>query len=148
MRFAKRHALAALRARAVTPDAPALPSCADPANSRMASAAIICPMMGGRYDAVPKFDRSRRSAPSRGGTFAGCSQEYKTRRWRIPRLRASLRITRHNGQFTVCERSANRGTSRCSLLTAPMLLISRSPRSSANFASASFADTVSMASTT
>ena len=105
-------------------------------------------MMGGTYDAVPRFDRSRRAAPSRTGTSTGCSHEYSTRRLRMPRLRPSLRMMRQSGQFTVSYTSATRKHSGRSLFAAPMLLIRRSPRSSAYCAMASFADIVSMASTT
>src|SRR5699024_10406464 len=34
-----------------------------PASAQITSPAIIWPMMGGTYDAVPRFDRSRRAAP-------------------------------------------------------------------------------------
>ena len=105
-------------------------------------------MMGGTNEAVPRFDRSRRSAPSRTGTGTGCSHEYSTRRRRMPRLRASLRMMRHSGQFTVSNTSANRKASGRSLLAAPMLLTRRTPCASAYCATASFAEIVSMASTT
>ena len=52
------------------------------------------------------------------------------------------------GKFTVSNTSANRKASGRSLLAAPMLLTRRTPCASAYCATASFAEIVSMASTT